>query len=206
MRHGLYIGILFCKNLVACCPGQREANKLELHKTMKQSYHSLNKETEHLLNQQMGMEAESSTHYLAMASWCDMRGYKHAADFLYHHAEEEREHMLKLLHYINDVGGYAIQSDITEIQHTFESFRQVFDLALEQEVEVTQSIHYLVDHCLGVKDFATFNFLQWFVAEQVEEEIVTRRAVELFEIIGEEGIGRYTIDKAIGKLKEKAQA
>lgn len=167
---------------------------------------SLGQETEYLLNQQMSMEAKSSAHYLAMASWCDAQGYKHAADFLYHHAEEEREHMLKLLHYINDVGGHAVQSDITEIQNTFDSFRQVFDLAFKHEIKVTQSIHRLVDHCLSVKDFSTFHFLQWFVAEQIEEEILTRRAVELFDLIKEEGIGRYTIDKAIGKLKEKSQA
>ena len=165
---------------------------------------SLRPETEQLLNQQVGMEAGSAAHYLAMASWCDTQGYKQAAEFLYHHAEEEKAHMLKLFHYINDVGGHAMHPEITGIQHEFKSFRQVFELALAQEIEVTQSIHHLVDHCLAVKDFSTFNFLQWFVAEQIEEEIVTRRAIELFDVIGEEGIGRYTIDKALKKLKGKS--
>ena len=165
---------------------------------------ALSQETEQLLNQQVGMEGRSSAHYLAMASWCDTQGYKHAAEFLYHHAEEEKEHMLKLFHYINDVGGHAMHPEITRIQHTFKSFRQVFELALTHEIKVTQSIHQLVNHCLAVKDFATFNFLQWFVAEQVEEEVITRRAVELFDVIGEEGIGRYTIDKALKALKGNA--
>ena len=128
----------------------------------------------------------------------------YAAEFLYHHAEEEKEHMLKLFHYINDVGGHAMHPEITGIQHTFKSFRQVFELAFTHEIRVTQSIHQLVDHCLAVKDFSTFNFLQWFVAEQIEEEVVTRRAVELFDVIGEEGIGRYTIDKALKKLQGKS--
>jgi ferritin len=161
---------------------------------------SLSQETEQLLNQQVGTEGKSSAHYLVMASWCDTQGYKDAAAFLYHHAEEERAHMLKLFRYINDAGGRAVHPEITEVQRDFESFRQVFELALAQETKVTRSIHRLVDHCLAVKDFSTFNFLQWFVAEQIEEEIVTRRAVELFDVIGEEGIGRYTIDKAIGAL------
>ena len=165
---------------------------------------SLSQATEQLLNQQVGVEGRSSAHYLAMASWCDTQGYKRAAEFLYHHAEEEQGHMLKLFRYINDAGGHAIHPEITEIQHTFKSFRQVFELALVYETKVTQSIHHLVDHCFVVKDFSTFNFLQWFVAEQIEEEVLTRRAVELFDVIGEEGIGRYTIDKALGALKDSA--
>lgn len=165
----------------------------------------LSPETEQLLNEQVGMEGKASASYLAMASWCDGQGYKHAADFLYQHAEEERQHMLKLFHYINDAGGQAVQPDIIDTQHTFTSFRQVFELALSHEVKVTQAIQLLVDHCLAIKDFSTFNFLQWFVAEQVEEELVARRAVELFDVIGEEGIGRYTIDKAIGALKDSAR-
>jgi ferritin len=165
---------------------------------------SLSLVTEELLNQQVGMECRSSAHYLAMASWCDTQGYKCAASFLYHHAEEERAHMLKLFRYINDAGGYALHPTMAEVRHTFESFRQIFELALVHEVKVTQSIHHLVDHCFAVKDFSTFNFLQWFVEEQIEEEILARRAVELFDVIGEEGIGRYTIDKALGALKESA--
>ncbi len=164
---------------------------------------SLSAVTEQLLNQQVGMEGRSSAHYLAMASWCDVQGYKRAAEFLYHHAEEERTHMLKLFRYINDTGGHAMHPEITEIQHDFQSFRQVFEQVLAHEVKVTRAIHQLVDHCLICKDFTTFNFLQWFVAEQLEEETLARRAVELFDVIGEEGIGRYTIDKELGALKEE---
>ena len=160
--------------------------------------------TEQLFNTQIAMEGNSSARYLAMASWCDTRGYKRAAAFLYRHAEEEREHMMKLFHYVNDVGGQAAHPDIVDVQHDFQSFRQVFELVLAHEAKVTQAVHELADHCLAVKDFATFNFLQWFVAEQIEEETLARRALELFDVIGEEGIGLYTIDKALGALHRDA--
>ena len=165
---------------------------------------SLSEATVQLLNQQVAIEGQSSAHYLAMASWCHTQGYKDSAAFLYHHAEEEKGHMLKLFHYINDAGGHAKHPEITGITHTFTSFREVFTLALRQEIRVTEAIHQLVHHCLSSKDFATFNFLQWYVAEQIEEEGLLRRTIELFDLIGEEGIGRYTIDKAIGALQSGA--
>jgi ferritin len=58
-----------------------------------------------------------------------------------------------------------------------------------------------MDHCFGIRDFTTFNFLQWYITEQREEETLSRRAVELFDIIGEDGIGLWTIDQEIGKLE-----
>lgn len=163
---------------------------------------SLLSDTEKQLNQQIEMEAQSSAYYLSMASWCDMMGFVNAARYLYQHADEERQHMLKLFHYINEAGGHALQPEITNIRHRFNSLREVFELALEQEIQVTKSINNIVDHCFQMKDFATFNFLQWFVVEQREEETLARRALELFDIIGEEGIGLWTIDKELGKLHD----
>ncbi len=161
---------------------------------------SLLVDTEKKLNKQVEMEGRSSAYYLSMASWCEMMGFTNSAKFLYDHADEERQHMLKLFKYINDAGGHAIQPEITGIRHNFNSLREIFELILEHEIEVTKSINTIVDHCFSVKDFATFSFMQWYVTEQREEETVARRALELFDIIGEEGIGLWTIDQELGKL------
>lgn len=162
---------------------------------------SLSEETEALLNKQILMEGKSSAYYLSMASWCEKSGYSTSAQFLYRHSEEERMHMLKLFHYINDAGGHALQPEITGIRHHFNSLREVFELILEHEIMVTKSINTLVDHCFTTKDFTTFSFLQWYVTEQREEETLARRAVELFDLIGEDGVGLWTIDQEIGKLE-----
>ncbi len=167
---------------------------------------SLLKETEKLLNKQIEMEGRSSAHYLSMASWCEMKGYDNSADFLYNHSEEERMHMLKLIRYVNEAGGHALQPEITDIKHSFETLREVFEHILEHEIEVTKSINTIVDHCFMEKDFATFSFLQWYVTEQREEETIARRALELFDIIGEEGIGLWTIDQEIAKLEGQESA
>jgi ferritin len=161
---------------------------------------SLTPETEQLLNQQIKLEAVSSAIYLSMASWCEIHGYENSSNFLYDHSEEEKMHMLKIFRYVNEAGGHALQPEITGVQHEFESLRAVFEMILEHEIVVTKSIHELVDHCFGIKDFTTFNFLQWYVTEQREEETIARRIIELFDIIGEEGVGLWTIDQEIGKL------
>lgn len=162
---------------------------------------SLSEETERKLNKQIKMEGLSSARYLSMASWCDTRGYIKSAHFLYRHSEEEREHMLKLFAYINNAGGHALQPEISDIKHEFISLKEVFEEILDHEIAVTKSINVLVDHCFTNKDFTTFNFLQWFVTEQREEETLARRAVELFDIIGEQGIGLWTIDQEIARLE-----
>lgn len=165
---------------------------------------SLLVDTEELLNKQVEMEGKSSAYYLSMASWCHMMGYENAAKYLYTHADEERMHMMKIFHYINEAGGHAIQPEITDIRHNFNSLREVFELILEHEIKVTKSINTIVDHAFTAKDFATFSFMQWFVTEQREEETMSRRALELFDIIGEEGVGLWTIDQELGKLHDQA--
>ncbi|MDF2157835.1 ferritin [Algoriphagus sp. CAU 1675] len=167
---------------------------------------SLLEDTEKLLNKQIEMEGKSSAYYLSMASWCHKMGYENAANYLYTHADEERMHMMKIFRYVNEAGGHAIQPEITGIRHHFNSLRELFELILEHEIQVTKSINNIVDHAFGVKDFATFSFMQWYVTEQREEETMSRRALELFDIIGEEGIGLWTIDQELGKLNAAAHA
>ena len=77
----------------------------------------------------------------------------------------------------------------------------MFEQALEQEITNTQSINRIVDVCYKAKDYSTVTFLQWFLQEQVEEEFIARRALELFDVIGEDGVGLYMIDKKIPDIK-----
>ena len=120
---------------------------------------ALSAKIEKMLNNQVMMEGKSSAYYLSMASWCDLKGFMYSAKFLYNHAEEERMHMLKLFHYINDSGGHAVQPEITGLPNNFKNLREIFDLILDHEIKVTQSINQIVD-------FALFLFSarpHWFV-------------------------------------------
>ncbi|MEJ7780873.1 MAG: ferritin [Daejeonella sp.] len=165
----------------------------------------LSTEIESLLNQQIKKEAHSSAIYLSMASWCDRNGFDGSADFFFKQSDEERHHQLKLYKYILNMGGTAISPEINNVKIEFGSFREVFEDALEQEIAITQSFKNIAARCHKEQDFVTMEFLNWFLKEQREEEYVARRALELFEVIGEQGTGYWDIDKNIGNIKYSAE-
>jgi ferritin len=161
----------------------------------------LSTEIENLLNQQIKKEAHSSSLYLSMASWCDRNGYDNSANYFYEQSKEETHHQLKFFHYVADMGGTAISPDVSNIKIEFGSFREVFEDALEAEISVTQSIKKIAAKCHQEQDYVTLEFLNWFFKEQREEEYKARRALELFDLIGETGTGSWEIDKNIVKIK-----
>ena len=162
---------------------------------------SLKEEIEIALNAQCKMEAEASQKYLAMASWLDRNGFEKSATYLYGQAEEEREHFLKLFKYINEVGGTAITPTIGEVIQEYPSFKSVFEAALQSEISVTNAINKIVAKCREENDYATEQFMMWYVVEQREEEKNARRALELFDLIDvESATGKFALDKEIGKI------
>ncbi|MFD1094312.1 ferritin [Salegentibacter chungangensis] len=156
-----------------------------------------------LLNKQIQKEAQSSASYLAMASWCDHNALTGSAEFFYEQATEEREHMMKIFRFINDNGGTAFSPQTKEVQHDFGSLEEIYETALDQEIEITESIHNLVQKCRKVNDLTSENFLQWFVNEQMEEEQMIRRALELFDLLGTDGIGLKLLDERIPEIRKK---
>ncbi|HKK87538.1 MAG TPA: ferritin [Saprospiraceae bacterium] len=157
----------------------------------------LKKEIEDALNKQLQVEAESSQFYLAMASWAETKGLNGIADFLFSHSDEERMHMLKLLHFINERGGKAIVPAISKPEEEFKGWRTVFENLLNHEIKVTEAINEVVDVCLQLKDYTTHNFMQWYVAEQIEEEALARTLMDKVELIGDDNSGLYLLDREL---------
>ena len=164
---------------------------------------SLKEEIEIALNAQVKMEAEASQKYLAMAAWLEQYGYEKSANYFYKQSDEERGHSLKIFRYIAEVGGIAITPSIGEVQQEFATFRSIFELALQSEIAVTYAINRIVSKCRLVEDYATEEFMMWFVKEQREEERNARRALELIELIEETGTGKFVLDKEIAKIGDK---
>ena len=157
----------------------------------------LKKKVEEALNGQIRVEAQSSQIYLSMASWAEVKGLEGISQFLYKHSDEERVHMLKLVKYINERGGHAIVSELEAPKTEFGSFQQLFKALFEHEIYVSECINDLVEVTLNEKDFATHNFLQWYVAEQIEEEALARTILDKINLIGDDKGGLYLFDRDI---------
>ncbi len=155
---------------------------------------------ENALNQQVKIEADSSHLYLAMASWAETKGLNGTAQFLYQHSDEERMHMLKLVQYINERGGVAQIPALAQPEASFESLNAVFQKLLEHEIMVTGKINNVVEICLNEKDYTTHNFMQWYVAEQIEEEALARTIMDKLQLIGNDKGGLYLFDRDIQTL------
>lgn len=164
----------------------------------------LSKTMQEALNNQVKLEANSSQAYLAMASWCEIQpGLDGVAEFFFLQSEEERQHMLKLIRFINERGGYAMVPALAQPIITFKSLKSLFEDFLKHEVEVSNSINELVDQTLKEKDYATHNFLQWYVSEQIEEEKTARILNDKLELIGGDKSGLYLFDRDIVSTRQK---
>lgn len=152
------------------------------------------------LNKQINMEFYSSNLYLQMGAWAETKGLTGSANFLKAHAKEEQEHMDKLFNYVLETGALPVLGGIEAPEIGYQSLEAIFIHTLEHEKLVTEGINDLVAFALEEKDFSTFNFLQWYVAEQHEEENLFNSILDKFKVIGTEGRGLYLIDKEIGKL------
>ncbi len=149
------------------------------------------------INEQIKKEEYSSRLYLQMASWCEVNGFKGAADFLYAQAEEEREHMLKFVHYLNDRGGHAKMMVMEQPPYEFKNIVDIFEQVMKHEEYITESINEVYEVTLNAKDYTSGNFLQWFINEQIEEESTMSTILDKIRLVGSDKAGFFHIDKEL---------
>lgn len=160
----------------------------------------LAKNIESALNDQVRIEAESSQTYLSMASWAETHGLEGVSKFMYAQSDEERVRMLKLVKFINERGGHAQVTQLKAPKTTYLTFQEMFEELYKHEVFVSASINELVHITLNEKDYATHNFLQWYVAEQIEEEAQAKSILDKIHLIGDDKGGLYLFDRDIQQL------
>ncbi len=154
------------------------------------------------LNDQMTKEAHAAQIYLSYASWADNEGYGGIANFLFRHAAEERNHMMKILEYILNRGAKAKIVAIPAPPADPTSVNNCFEKVFAHEVDNTKAIYKLVKMAFDEEDWATWNLMQWFVNEQVEEETLASLLLDKIQIVGGEnakGDALYLIDKELEK-------
>jgi ferritin len=161
----------------------------------------LSKKIGDILNLQVEKEAYSSVLYLSMASWAQTNGFAGISQWLYIQSDEERLHMLKFVHYINDRGGKALVSAIKQPPVEFGSIIKLFEEVLKHEQFVTDSINQIVALTLEEKDYTTHSWVQWFVNEQIEEEVSVSEILDKLKLVGETNM--YIFDRDIVGMRTK---
>lgn len=159
----------------------------------------LTKKIEKILNEQIEKEGYSSNLYLAMASWADKEGYAGIAKWLFEQAEEERMHMMKFVDFITERGGHAIVPGFEKPPVEFENINKMFHQVLEHEKYITGTINDIVALAIKENDFATHNWIQWFVTEQIEEESSVQTIIDKLTMLGDKNM--YIFDRDIMSLR-----
>jgi len=136
-----------------------------------------------LINEQIGHEFAAFYQYVALSTWLDTEALPELSKYFAAQAEEERAHAMKMVKFLGDTDRTVVFPALDSPKSDFESVEQVVQLALDQEVEVTDQIKAIYDAAAANNDRVTQNFLQWFLEEQVEEVAsmdtllkITRRA------------------------------
>lgn len=151
------------------------------------------------LNDQINAELYSAYLYLSMSAWSESCNLKGFAKWFKVQWQEEVQHAMKFFDYIGDRRGQAQLKAIDNPPASWASPLAAFEATLEHEQSVTARIGKLVELAQADKDFATQNFLQWFVNEQVEEEAAADEIVQQLKMIGPSTGSLFYIDRHLGK-------
>jgi ferritin len=152
------------------------------------------------LNNQIGLESYSSNLYLQMSAWAEVKGLEGCAAFLRAQAQDELAHMHRLFKYVYETGALPVIGAIKAPPIAYKSVSEVFQKVYEHEQFITGKINDLMSQAIKEKDHSTVNFLQWYVAEQHEEEHTMQKILDKIKNIGETGSGVFFIDRAIGAI------
>jgi ferritin len=178
------------------------------HKHQDMNTNRLSDKMTRALNDQVTKEAHAAQIYISYAAWADDQGYGGIANFLFRHAHEERNHMMKIIEYILERGGKVKIEAIPDPGKEPASVNNCFEKVFEQEVSNTAAIYNIVNLSMEEKDWATWNFMQWFVKEQVEEETLALNLLDKIRIAGGEDAksdALYTLNSDLEKMPDDAK-
>lgn len=161
----------------------------------------LTKKVEEICNRQIEREGYSSNLYLAMASWAENKGMAGMAAWLYVQADEEKMHMLKFIKFVNERGGTAKIPAFKQPPVEYNGIHEMFKEVLKHEQFISASINEVLATAIADNDYATSNWIQWFVTEQVEEETSVQLILDKLAMTGEAGL--YFLDRDIMALRMK---
>ncbi len=157
----------------------------------------LNKKVEDALNAQVNAEFWSAYLYLSMAHNFEADGKPGIANWFKVQFQEEQAHAEIFMNYINQRGGRVLLKPIDAVETHWATPLDAFKATLEHERKVTALINNIYSIAESEQDYATREMLNWFVKEQVEEEDSAQELIDKFTLIGNDGMGIYSLDREL---------
>lgn len=159
----------------------------------------LKESVEDALNEQINAELYSSYLYFSMAAYYEDEGLPGFASWMRAQADEEHAHAMRIYDFVIDRDGRVTLDGIDSPPTDWSNPAGAFEAAYEHEVEITEMIDDLVALAREENDNATENMLQWFVAEQVEEEATAQAILDKLKYVGDDGPGLLMVDQELGQ-------
>ena len=151
------------------------------------------------INDQINAELYSAYLYVAMAANFEAQNLKGFAHWMQIQVQEEMFHAKKFFDYALERGGRVVLDAIAKPPAEWPTPEAAFEAVYEHEQKVTARIHALVDKAVELKDRATENFLQWFVAEQVEEEASADQVLQQLKLRAGAPGGMFMLDRELAQ-------
>lgn len=156
------------------------------------------------LNDQLNFELHSAYVYFAMAADMDHRSLDGFANWMKIQAQEEIQHAMRIYNYVNDRGAKVELAAQAQPKGEFASVAEVFEVALQHEVALSERLNELAGVALELKDNTTYSFLEWFLTEQVEEVSMVQSICDKVKMIGDNGYGLLQLSDELGKRQPEA--
>ena len=155
------------------------------------------------LNEQVGNEFAASLQYVAIASYLGGEGLPRLAAHFFKQADEERDHAMRFVKYLNELGTSLAIPAVPAPQAAFDSAESAVATALERERTVTKQINRLVDLAAKDNDHLSQQFLAWFVKEQLEEEATVGNLLRMIQRAGDKNL--FLVDAFMASHTEAAE-
>lgn len=151
-----------------------------------------------LLNEQITKEFYSAYLYLDFANYYEEQGLKGFANWFMVQAQEERDHALLFIKYMQNNDIKVTLEAIGKPDVAIKKHIDPLCASLTHEQFVTASIHAIYEAAFEARDFRTMQFLDWFVKEQAEEETNANDNIRKMELFGSESKGLFMLDQEMG--------
>ena len=151
------------------------------------------------LNEQLNKEFYSAYLYLSMSAYCSKMDFNGAANWFLLQYQEELQHATRFYNYLIEQDASLALKEIGKPKKKFGTLLETFQKSLAHEQLMTTMLNELSNQALKEKDHATYNLLQWFVNEQVEEESTVNDVISKIKLVQNDGYGLLMIDNELGK-------